>query len=103
MAGVQRFQKDQLFGICLDRIGEFRQQVTTISCIHARPGWESGFGGFNGAIDVFFTRFGNLADFRIVVGVQNVNGSSTDGVNEFAANKQLGWNWFGQSGIFECW
>ncbi len=98
MAGVQRFEPCQLFGVGFDGIRQPEQQAPALGGGHARPRRESARGGFHRHVDIGRLRCRDVGDDTAVVRVQYFDGGAAQCVDETPVDKELvlhaGW-WTG--------
>ena len=91
LAAIQRFQPSQLFGICLDQIGQLEHQLAAITGIHSTPGsfFEGLTSGFDGGIDVLFRRMSDLGNGFARGGIISFERCAVRGIAPFVINEQL--------------
>ena len=89
VAGVERFEPRQLFGVGLDQVGQLQQDAAAVGGGHAAPGRERTRRGGDRTVDVLAPGHRHLGDGRVVVRVQRRQRLARCGVDEAAVDEEL--------------
>ena len=89
MTGVARFKLDQFFGARLDQVGELQKEPSTLRGVRSPPTGLRLRRRRDGGVDIFRARFRNLADLRIVEGIEDRDPAARQRVDKLAVDEKL--------------
>src|SRR5450432_2604314 len=89
MAGVERFESRQLFGVGLDQVGELEQDAATVGASQSRPRGKSPARRFDRAIDIGRACKRDIGDGRVVMRIERGQRLARESIDEASADEKL--------------
>jgi hypothetical protein len=96
MSRVCRLEPREVIAVCFDGIGELEKQAAALVRWELGPSRGSSLRRLDGKIDIFGARLGNARDDRAIEGIDDVDLTTSLGINPCAVDEKAG---FERSGI----